>query len=69
MMYLQRDRFLNVLRNEDENDRIAEWMEREDKGLRVLLGIVRIENGVNDNVIDAMKEFLEQVCKRKRREI
>ena len=59
---VQRDRFLNVLRNEYEDDRIAEWMEREDKGLRVLLGI---ESGVNDNVIDAMKEFLEQVCKRR----
>ena len=53
---------MNVLRNEYEDDRIAEWMEREDKGLRVLLGI---ESGVNDNVIDAMKEFLEQVCKRR----
>ena len=35
-------------------------MEREDKGIRVLLGI---ESGVNDNVIDAMKEFLEHVCR------
>ena len=59
---VQRDRFLNVLRNEYEDDRIAEWMEREDKGLRVLL---EIESGVNDNVIDAMKEFLELVCKRR----
>ena len=34
--YLERERFLNVLRNECEEDWIVEWMERDDKGLGVL---------------------------------
>ena len=55
---VERERFLNLLRNECEEDRIGEWMERDDKGLGVLFGI---ECGVNDNVIDGMKEFLEQL--------
>ena len=59
---VERERFLNVLRSEYEEDRIAEWMEREDKGLGVLFGI---ECGVNDVVIDAMKVFLEQVWKKR----
>ena len=37
-------------------------MERDDKGLGVLFGI---ECGVNDIVIDGMKEFLEQVWKKR----
>ena len=37
-------------------------MERDDKGLGVLFGI---EYGLNDNVIDGMKEFLEQVWKKR----
>ena len=51
-----------MLRNEYEEDRIVEWMERDDKGLAVLLGI---ECGVNDKIMDGMKEFLEQVWKKR----
>ena len=58
---VERERFLNVLRNECEEHKIVEWMER-DKVLGVLFGI---ECGVNDNVIDGMKEFLEQLWKKR----
>ena len=34
---VERERFLNLLRNECEEDRIGEWMERDDKGLGVLI--------------------------------
>ena len=44
-----------MLRNECEEHKIVEWMERDDKGLGVLFGI---ECEVNANVIDGMKEFL-----------
>ena len=59
---VERERFLNVLRNECEEHKIVEWMERDDKGLGVLFGI---ECGVNANVIDGMKEFLEQLWKKR----
>ena len=57
-----------MLRNEYEEDRIVEWMERDDKGLGVLLGI---ECGVNDKVMDGMrmKEFLEQVGMEEKRDV
>ena len=57
-----REKFLDVLRSECEEVKVTEWLEREDRGLGVLLGI---ESGVNNRVLEAMKDFLEEVWKKR----
>jgi len=58
----ERQSLLNVIGRECDDQKVAEWLEREDRGLEIILGI---KEGVNDTVIEAVKVFLERVWKKR----